>query len=193
MFLAVSMNVSPFDRLLPEEEKSTVSAPSRRAASEKLVRVRVEFSKNKFATSCRESTESLLAAVVGLRGETSRPCRESSRSPRAKASPGRAGSSASRSRESRLSPSRRCDRPDAPCREKGRKWPHSTAGGANTAAPPRFNWTLGCAAPNSSNPLRRLNTGRSDLAPFRPGFSTPPSSQTNLRHPPGRPQRSQKI
>ena len=37
MFLAVSMNVSPFDRLLPEAEKSTVSAPSRRAASEKLV------------------------------------------------------------------------------------------------------------------------------------------------------------
>ena len=49
MFLAVSMNVSPFDRLLPEEEKSIVSAPSRRAASEKLVRVRVEFSKNRLA------------------------------------------------------------------------------------------------------------------------------------------------
>ncbi len=49
MFLAVSMNVSPLDRLLPDEEKSIVSAPSRRAASEKLVRVRVEFSKNRFA------------------------------------------------------------------------------------------------------------------------------------------------
>ena len=46
MFLAVSMIVSPFDRLLAAAEKSTVSAPSRRAASEKLVRVRVEFSKN---------------------------------------------------------------------------------------------------------------------------------------------------
>ena len=49
MFLAVSMNVSPFDRLLPEDEKSIVSAPKRRAASEKLVRVRVEGSKNKLA------------------------------------------------------------------------------------------------------------------------------------------------
>ena len=47
MFLAVSMNVSPFDRLLVEAEKSSVSAPNRRAASPKLVRVRVEFSKNK--------------------------------------------------------------------------------------------------------------------------------------------------
>ena len=47
MFLAVSMNVSPFDRLLVEAEKSSVSAPSRRAASEKLFRVRVEFSKNR--------------------------------------------------------------------------------------------------------------------------------------------------
>ena len=47
MFLAVSMNVSPLERLLVEAEKSTVSAPSRRAASEKLVRVRVEFSKNR--------------------------------------------------------------------------------------------------------------------------------------------------
>ena len=35
--------------LLPEEENSTVSAPRRLAASEKLLRVRVEFSKNKFA------------------------------------------------------------------------------------------------------------------------------------------------
>ena len=33
MFLAVSMNVSPFERLLVEAEKSIVSAPSRRAAS----------------------------------------------------------------------------------------------------------------------------------------------------------------
>ncbi len=49
MFLAVSMNVSPFDKLLPDAEKSIVSAPKRRAASEKLVRVRVEDSKNKLA------------------------------------------------------------------------------------------------------------------------------------------------
>ena len=47
MFFAVSMNVSPFDRLLVEAEKSSVSAPSRRAASVKLFRVRVEFSKNR--------------------------------------------------------------------------------------------------------------------------------------------------
>ena len=46
MFFAVSMKVSPFETLLVEAEKSTVSAPKRRAASEKLVRVRVEFSKN---------------------------------------------------------------------------------------------------------------------------------------------------
>ena len=43
------MIVSPFDRLRAEAEKSTVSAPNRRAASEKLVRVRVEASKNKLA------------------------------------------------------------------------------------------------------------------------------------------------
>src|SRR5690348_5691941 len=59
MFLAVSMNVSPFDKLLPEAEKSTVSAPNRRAASEKLIRVRVEASKNKFAQVRPESTGSL--------------------------------------------------------------------------------------------------------------------------------------
>ena len=47
MFLAVSMNVSPLERLLVEAEKSSVSAPSRRAARPKLVRVRVEFSKNR--------------------------------------------------------------------------------------------------------------------------------------------------
>ena len=47
MFLAVSITVSPFERLLVAAEKSTTSAPSRRAASPKLVRVRVEFSKNK--------------------------------------------------------------------------------------------------------------------------------------------------
>ena len=47
MFFAVSMNVSPFERLLVEAEKSSVSAPSRRAARAKLFRVRVEFSKNR--------------------------------------------------------------------------------------------------------------------------------------------------
>ena len=46
-FLAVSMNVSPFETLLVPAVKSIVSAPSRRAASPKLVRVRVEFSKNR--------------------------------------------------------------------------------------------------------------------------------------------------
>ena len=35
MFLAVSMNVSPLDRLLVPAEKSSVSAPSRRAARAK--------------------------------------------------------------------------------------------------------------------------------------------------------------
>ena len=47
MFLAVSMNVSPLERLLLEAVKSSVSAPSRRAARAKLVLVRVEFSKNR--------------------------------------------------------------------------------------------------------------------------------------------------
>ena len=47
MFFAVSMKVSPFDRLLVEAEKSSVSAPNRRAARLKLFRVRVEFSKNR--------------------------------------------------------------------------------------------------------------------------------------------------
>src|SRR6185436_3215450 len=56
MFIAVSTNVSPFDRLLPDEEKSTVSAPSRLPAREKLVRVRVEFSKNKLASVRPAST-----------------------------------------------------------------------------------------------------------------------------------------
>ena len=65
MFLAVSMNVSPLDRLLPEEENSTVSAPSRRAASEKLLRVRVEFSKNRLASVRPASTLDLPPAAVG--------------------------------------------------------------------------------------------------------------------------------
>ena len=37
MFFAVSITVSPFDRLLVAAEKSIVSAPRRRAASAKLV------------------------------------------------------------------------------------------------------------------------------------------------------------
>jgi len=68
----VSMNVSPFDKLLPEEEKSMVSAPNRRAASEKLVRVRVEFSKNRFAhvrparsgSFCVQSAEASLSRAA---------------------------------------------------------------------------------------------------------------------------------
>ena len=60
MFLAVSINVSPFDRLLPEDEKSIVSAPSRRAASAKLVLVRVEFSKNRLATVVPDSRSTFL-------------------------------------------------------------------------------------------------------------------------------------
>src|SRR4029079_19517471 len=71
-FLAVSMKVSPFDRLLPEAEKSTVSAPNRRAAREKLVRVRVEGSKNKLAQQrpvssdsfCRQPTVASLNAAA---------------------------------------------------------------------------------------------------------------------------------
>ena len=50
MFLAVSMNVSPLERLETLAEKSWVSAESRLAARLKLVRVRVEFSKKRLKT-----------------------------------------------------------------------------------------------------------------------------------------------
>ena len=50
MFLAVSMKVSPLERLETLAEKSWVSAESRLAARLKLVRVRVEFSKNRLKT-----------------------------------------------------------------------------------------------------------------------------------------------
>src|SRR5271157_5122563 len=50
MFLAVSMNVSPLERLEALVEKSWVSAESRLAARLKLVRVRVEFSKKRLKT-----------------------------------------------------------------------------------------------------------------------------------------------
>ncbi len=52
------MKVSPFDRLLVEAEKSSVSAPSRRAANVKLFRVRVEFSKNRLTHVLPVSNES---------------------------------------------------------------------------------------------------------------------------------------
>ena len=50
MFLAVSMNVSPLERLETLAEKSCTSAESRLAARLKLVRVRVEFSKKRLKT-----------------------------------------------------------------------------------------------------------------------------------------------
>ena len=71
MFLAVSMNVSPFDRLLVEAEKSIVSAPSRRAASEKLFRVRVEFSKNRLTQVLPASTGILRWPSSAARRKTS--------------------------------------------------------------------------------------------------------------------------
>jgi hypothetical protein len=46
---AVSTKVSPLATLLPPAENSTVSAPNRLAAKEKLLRVRVLFSKNRLA------------------------------------------------------------------------------------------------------------------------------------------------
>jgi len=49
MVLAVSTNVSPFATLLPLLLNSTVSAPNLFAASEKLLRVRVLFSKKRLA------------------------------------------------------------------------------------------------------------------------------------------------
>src|SRR5271157_5440450 len=50
MFLSVSMNVSPLERLEALVEKSWVSAESRLAARLKLVCVRVEFSKKRLKT-----------------------------------------------------------------------------------------------------------------------------------------------
>src|SRR3954463_5402885 len=50
MFLAVSMNDSPLERLETLGVKSCVAAESRLAARLKLVRVRVEFSKNRLKT-----------------------------------------------------------------------------------------------------------------------------------------------
>src|SRR5881227_1590677 len=50
MFLAVSMNVSPLERLDTDAEKSCTSAESRLAARLKLVRVLVEFSKKRLKT-----------------------------------------------------------------------------------------------------------------------------------------------
>ena len=49
MFLAVSTRLSPFSTLEVEPWKLTVSADNRLAASSKLVRVRVEDSKNRLA------------------------------------------------------------------------------------------------------------------------------------------------
>ena len=71
MFFAVSMNVSPFDRLLVEAEKSSVSAPSRRAASVKLFRVRVEFSKNRLTQVLPVSSESFRSPAAIARLNTS--------------------------------------------------------------------------------------------------------------------------
>ena len=48
MLRAVSMIVSPLDTLLPDEKLDGIR-PKRRAAREKLLRVRVEFSKNRLA------------------------------------------------------------------------------------------------------------------------------------------------
>ncbi len=52
--IAVSISVSPFFTELPSDDMLMTSAPSRFPASSKLVRVRVEFSKNRF-TSVRPS------------------------------------------------------------------------------------------------------------------------------------------
>ena len=67
MFLAVSMKVSPLVRLETLAEKSWTSAESRLAARLKLVRVLVEFSKNRLKTTrpCRAGT------FFRLRRETS--------------------------------------------------------------------------------------------------------------------------
>ena len=76
MFLAVSMKVSPLERLLLEAEKSSVSAPSRRAARAKLVFVRVEFSKNRLQQVLPASREPS-AVRSGTAGGKWPPCRGS--------------------------------------------------------------------------------------------------------------------
>ncbi len=58
--LAVSTIVSPLETLLPVLLNSTVSAPRRFAAREKLFRVRVLFSKNIFAHVLPVSNDNLL-------------------------------------------------------------------------------------------------------------------------------------
>ncbi len=65
MFLAVSIYVSPLARLLPLDENSTVSAPRRLAASEKLLRVRRGILKKEIRDRVAAQNIDLLAATVG--------------------------------------------------------------------------------------------------------------------------------
>ena len=98
MFLAVSMNVSPLDRLDTLAEKSCVSAESRLAARLKLVRVRVEFSKNRLKTIRPWSARGPSCGSGSRSRRTTRPCRGCRRSPRATGLPARAGACGSRPR-----------------------------------------------------------------------------------------------
>ena len=74
MFFAVSMNVSPLLVLEPLGEKSMTSAPSRRAARPKLIRVRVEGSKNRLATTL-PFRQSLPPDAASLSADTNREFR----------------------------------------------------------------------------------------------------------------------
>ena len=62
IFLIVSINVSPFFVLLSAAVKFTLSAPRRLAAISKLVRVRVEFSKNALMTVLPRSESDFLTS-----------------------------------------------------------------------------------------------------------------------------------
>ena len=74
MFLAVSMNVSPLERLETLAEKSCVSAERRLAARLKLVRVRVEFSKKRLKTILPWSAGTFLRLRLGSRLGLPCPC-----------------------------------------------------------------------------------------------------------------------
>jgi hypothetical protein len=82
IFRAVSMKVSPLERLDELAVKSCVSAESRLAARLKLVRVRVEFSKKRLKT-IRPWSAGTFFGFVSRSRRTSRPCRGSPRSLRA--------------------------------------------------------------------------------------------------------------
>ncbi len=97
MFRAVSMKVSPLERLETLAEKSWVSAESRLAARLKLVRVRVEFSKKRLKTIRPWSAGTFLRLRVETSANESAVSRIAHDLVASTGPPGRAGASGSRS------------------------------------------------------------------------------------------------